>query len=257
MGLFGNLFSKQTCVICNAEVGALSRHKLKDGNYICNKCRKNASGYFQPKFFDTKSAKMHLAYMDKINELYEKEYAGLDKSQKDCGGHHGSNMIWFADGLGMFEIINHATKKSDKKQLFRYDEIESFGAYEVLNSGSDENQRRYAEIGLQITMRLKDNLERVFPYPVVIKLPLETNVDSPSFDIGNRVFIHLNEIFGAEMSTGAKVASGAASMLFGGSAPAAMMPVTGFSSENREKYTKLADDAERRVFGKTIKEILG
>ncbi len=254
MGLFGNLFSKQTCAICGTEVGALSRSKLKDGNYICNKCRKNTSGYFQPKQYDLESTKLHLAYMEKMNELYEKEYASLNKSQKKSFGLIGANTILFADELGMFEIINSTTKKSDKKELWRYDQIETFGQYEELNSGSEENLRRYAEVGLQITMHYKDGLERIYPYPVVLRLPLEKNVDSPSYDI--RIFNHLSEIFGSEGTTATKVATSVASTILGAPVGAMLPMAAGFSDTNREKFSKLADDAEKRALGKTIKELL-
>lgn len=53
MGFFKNLFSKQTCVICGTEVGALSRKKLQDGNYICKACEKNCSAFLDASRFDT------------------------------------------------------------------------------------------------------------------------------------------------------------------------------------------------------------
>ena len=46
MGLFSNLFSKQACSLCNTEVGALNRTKLKDGLYICKTCKKDTSAFF-------------------------------------------------------------------------------------------------------------------------------------------------------------------------------------------------------------------
>lgn len=254
MGLFGNLFSKQTCALCGTEVGALSRTKLKDGNYICNKCRKNASGYFQPKHFDLESTKLHLTYMEKMNELYEKEYASLNKSQKKNFGIGGSNMIYFADDIGMFEMINSTTKKSNKKELFRYDEIETFGPYEMLNESSEENASRYSEVGIQITMRYKDELERVYPYPVILKLPLERNVDSPSYD--TRVFNHLNEIFGSDGGAVTSVANAVGTTILGAPIGTMLTMAAGFSDANRAKFTKLADDAEKRALSKPIKELL-
>lgn len=253
MGLFGNLFSKQTCAICGVEVGALSRSKLKDGNYICNKCRKNASGYFQPKHFDLESTKLHLSYMEKMNDLYEKEYATLNKSQKKSFGL-GSSNIYFADDIGMFEIINSTTKKSNKKELFRYDRIETFGPYEILNETGDENARRYAEVGLEITMRYKDELEHIYPYPVILKLPLERDVDSPSYD--TRVFNHLNEIFGSEGGGVSNVANAVGSTILGAPIGTMLTMAAGFSDTNRAKFAKLADDAEKRALGKPIKELL-
>lgn len=45
MALFGKLFSKETCAICGAEVGALKKRKLKDG-VMCNECEKLLSEWF-------------------------------------------------------------------------------------------------------------------------------------------------------------------------------------------------------------------
>ena len=52
MGFLSNLFSKQTCAFCDKEVGALSRKKLHDGNYICKECEKNCSAFLDPSRFD-------------------------------------------------------------------------------------------------------------------------------------------------------------------------------------------------------------
>lgn len=32
------LFSKENCIICGSEVGALNRTKMDDGSYICSNC---------------------------------------------------------------------------------------------------------------------------------------------------------------------------------------------------------------------------
>ena len=52
MGFLSNIFSKQTCEICKAEVGALSRTKLKDGTFVCSECTKNCSKFFSPVLYD-------------------------------------------------------------------------------------------------------------------------------------------------------------------------------------------------------------
>ena len=239
MGLFGKLFSKQACGICGQEAGALSRTKLADGNYVCNACRKNMSGLFLLNRHDSETAKEHLEYMEKINELYEKEFAPLEK---DYCGHHGSYKIGFADEIGMFEIVSPETKKSNKKEVFRYDQIESFGPYEVLNAmNRPEGEKRIKEYGVQIKL--------AHPYIIGVKIPIARNVDNPSG--GDRIYAHLNAIFSGEPSKAVKTATSVASMLL--DAPvASMIPVTEF--KNRAKYTRLADEAEKRALGKTLKE---
>jgi len=45
MGLFGKLFDKKTCAICNGEIGLLGNRKLDDGN-LCKECAGKLSPYF-------------------------------------------------------------------------------------------------------------------------------------------------------------------------------------------------------------------
>ena len=50
MGFFSELFSKQTCAFCGNQVGAMSRKKMQDKNFICKECQSshalvNAHGY--------------------------------------------------------------------------------------------------------------------------------------------------------------------------------------------------------------------
>ena len=265
MGLFGNLFSKQACGICGKEVGTLGRIKLKDKNYVCRECGKNASRLFRIGYHDLDAVKKHLEYMKLANELYEKEFATLSESQVDYCGHHGSYKIGFADSIGMFEFISPEMKKSNNKELFRYDQIDSFGPYYDLNSDSGEGQRKYEEYGVSIKMRCAEDFAKMnvseeekadmHPYALEIKIPIQRNVDEPSG--GDGIFRHLAAIFGApEGANGlaAKAASSMASVLLG-SPVDAMIPAANFSDENRKKYKKLADEVEKRALGKVLREL--
>ena len=263
MGLFGNLFSKQTCGVCGKEVGALSRTKLKDDNYLCNDCRKNTSALFRLNYHDLESTKKHLEYMEKANELYEKEFANLDKSMVDYCGHHGSYKIGFADSIGMFEVISPMMKKSNKRELFRYDQIDGFGPYIEMNAlNRREGEKKYKEYGVLIKMRCAEDYRQadaskkemmlMHPYAVEIKIPIQHNVDNPSG--GDRIFGHLSEIFGGKKSGAMKTVDSIASMVLG-SPTAAMIPSGDFSDANRAKYTKLADEVEKRALGKTLRDI--
>ncbi|MBQ3305992.1 DUF4428 domain-containing protein [Candidatus Saccharibacteria bacterium] len=228
MGLFGKLFSKQTCGVCEKEVGALSRTKLADDNYLCNDCRKNASRLFRLRYHDLEDTKKHLVYMEKANELYEKEFATLDKSDIDHCGHHGSHKIGLADKIGMFEIVSPELKKSHKRELFRYDQIDSFGPYTEMNAmNRPEGEKRFKECGVSIKMRCRENPMQNFgdadmndatvhPYAFELKIPLAHNVDVPVG--GERILLHLNKVVG------------------------------------NKDYTKIADAAEKRALGKTLRE---
>lgn len=263
MGLFGKLFSKQTCGICGKEVGALSRTKLQDGNYICSDCRKNASALFRLGYHDLEATKKHLQYMEKANELYEKEFAPLDKSQVDYCRHHGSYKIGFADSIGMFEVVSPEMKKSRKRELFRYDQIDSFGPYTEMNAmNRAEGERRFKEYGVLIKMRCAEDYTQVntsatekkkmHPYAIEIKIPIQHNVDNPSG--GDGIFAHLGAIFGSKQSGAMSAANSVASMLLG-TPEATLVPSGKFSEADRAKYAKLADEVEKRALGKTLREI--
>ncbi|MBQ6486553.1 DUF4428 domain-containing protein [Candidatus Saccharibacteria bacterium] len=190
MGIFGNLFSKQACEICKKEVGALSRTKLKDKTYICNDCRKNTSILFEPHLNDLEETKKHLAHMEEMDQLYKEKVEPLSDKEIDFCGHHGSYKIGFVDSIKMFFIITPQTKKKNKKELFAYDEIESFGPYENLNDGSHEGQKRIEECGVAIKMRA---------YRMPIKIPIAKNVDTPLG--GERILEHLNAATGGKHSS--------------------------------------------------------
>ncbi len=263
MGLFGNIFSKQTCGVCGKEVGALSRQKLKDGNYVCRDCMKNASAFFRVGYHDLDTTKKHLEYMEKANELYEKEFANLEKDQVDYCSHHGSHKIGFVDSIGMFAVLTPETKKRGKKELFRYDQIDSFGPYTDMNAmNRSEGEKAIKEYGVLIRMRCKEDFAKVkaseaekemmHPYVIDIKIPIQYNVDRPSG--GDRIFAHLNTIFGGERNAKMDAAGSIASMLLGSSVDA-MIPSGNYSDDNRKKWTKLADEVEKRAVGKPLREI--
>lgn len=263
MGLFGNLFSKQTCGVCGKEVGALARLKLKDGKYVCRDCGKNASAFFNVGHHDLESTKKHLAYMEKANELYQKEFENLDKEQVDYCNHHGSYKIGFVDSIGMFAVLTPETKRRNKKELFRYDQIDSFGPYTEMNSmNRKEGERAIKEYGVLIKMRCAEDFARMnaseaekkmmHPHAIEIKIPIQHNVDNPSG--GDRIFAHLGAIFGGKKNGALEAASDVASMLLGSSV-GAMIPSGDFSDADRAKYTKLADEVEKRAVGKALRDI--
>ena len=60
MGFFSELFSKQTCAFCGSQVGAMSRKKMQDKNFICKECQKNCSAFIEPSAFNTEFLKNHM-----------------------------------------------------------------------------------------------------------------------------------------------------------------------------------------------------
>lgn len=52
MGLFGKLFEKKNCDICNGEIGLLGNRKLEDGN-LCKQCAAKLSPWFDERRHST------------------------------------------------------------------------------------------------------------------------------------------------------------------------------------------------------------
>lgn len=290
MGFFSNLFSKQKCELCGNEVGALSRVKLNDGTYICSECRKNTSAFINLQKLTLDEVKKHIEYMKKQNDFYEEKFATLsDKEVVRCVriGYAG---IVFADSLGMFEIINAETKKKNYRELFRYDQIKDFEIYAKANSGTSENQKKYAETGVKIIMDSladignfsanEEEKKHLHPYAIEFILPVARNVDNKD---GGMIKNHLNKIFGrpdetvfgsikekftgtghekAGYQTANDAVSALASFAKGDKEKAkeklkdAANSGMAFLSENKTEYAKIADKAEKEFMGKTFREFL-
>ena len=290
MGFFKNLFSKQKCELCGKEVGALSRVKLKDGTYICSDCRKDTSAFIKISKLTLDEVKKHIEYMKKQNEFYEAKFATLkDKDVVRCVkvGYAG---VVFADSLGMFEIINTETKKKNYKELFRYDQIKDYEVYAKANTGTGENQKKYAETGIKIIMDSaedegnfaanEEQKRRLHPYAEEFILPVARNVDNKD---GGMIKYHLNEIFGRPNETlvgsikekftgtghekaGYQAANDAVSALASlakGDKKGAKEKMNdainsgmAFLSENKTEYAKKADKAEKDFMGETFRDFL-
>lgn len=290
MGFFSNLFSKQTCTFCGKEVGALSRKKLRDQNYICKECEKNCSAFLDPAAFDTEYLKQHMEYMKKQDVLYSKEFEPIDKKQKERIVHEGYYGICFADDIAMFEVIDPKASKRNYKELFRYDQIKDYEIYAVNNTSSEQGAKKYSEVGVKIKMSCQigpeavgqSEVERKLSHPYVSELKILCDRDTDDTASANLIIGHLNKIFGRASGTvfgsikesfigteherqGYKAGADALKA-FGSMAKAKMTgseedaekakermeqaAESGFAyaSENRSKYTQIADSVEKRAW---------
>ena len=290
MGLFSNLFSKQACSLCNTEVGALNRTKLKDGLYICKTCKKDTSAFFKAENYTLNQVQKHIEYMEKQYELYNKEFSSLPKDKIDRIVHLGSYGIAFADDIAMFEIITPETSKRSHKELFRYDQIKDFEVYGKENINTQSGGKKYSETGIRILMNCANDISNIssskdakkfmHPYACEFIIPVSRNVDSKDGGLAKH---HLNRIFGRpeetlvgsikekftgtkHQQTGGKAAKEAASALgslIKGDKEKAKEKLnsaieTGleYATENRSKYTKIADKVEKDFMGETFREFL-
>lgn len=291
MGLFSNLFSKQTCAFCEKEVGALNRKKLHDGNYICKECEKNCSAFLDPSRFDTDFIKQHFEYMKKQDSLYKKEFETIDKEKRDRYVHEGYYGIEFADDIAMFEVIDPKASKKNYKELFRYDQIKDYELYSKLNTSTGEGEKKYAEVGIKIKLNCQigvgaagnSEIENKLAHPYVEELNILCARNTDSGTDNTWAIEHLNKIFGRASGTvfgamkesitgtgherqGYKAGADALKAL-GNMAKAsisgneedaekakesleqAATSTMDYLSENRTKYTRIADEAEKRAWG--------
>lgn len=127
------LFSKESCIICNAEVGALTRSKLDNGKYICSNCIAKLH------FTDGWNANnMRVSSVEEIKERISfvekdlKENADRISNFKATAQYGG--YVWFDDKNKWFVFPKGTfTSKIDNCYVFKYDEILD---YEVLEDGT-------------------------------------------------------------------------------------------------------------------------
>ena len=191
MGFIKELFSKQGCAFCGNEVGALSRTKMKDGEFICSECFKaKCSPFFSAVLYTKDEVQKHMNYMEKQMEFYDKVYSEIPEDKKEkIAKFITSETIVFCDELGMFEVINGKTKLSKTKELFRYDQIRDF-KFEVKNN-TVEGGKKYSEVNIVLKLLSDRNpdaeLENFFtntdlkkhthPYATEFKFLVDRNVD--------------------------------------------------------------------------------
>lgn len=290
MGFFSDLFSKQTCYFCEKQVGALSRKKLKDKNYICKECEKNCSAFLDPARFNTEYIKEHIEYMKKQDILYKKEFETLDKKKRERFVREGYYGLEFADDIGMFEVIDPKAKKRNFKELFRYDQIRDYEVYSKLNTSTGEGQKKYSEVGIKIKLNCRigmdavgnSEIENKLSHPYVEELNIICARNTDDNTDGTLAISHLNKIFGRASGTvfgsikesfvgtgherqGFKagvdavkaLGSLAKSKMTGNEEDAekakekleqAAESGMAYMSENRSKYTQIANEAEKRAW---------
>ena len=153
MGFFSNLFGKQTCCICGAECGPMSRTKIKNKEYVCDTCARNCSLYVRLSEMDKEEVQAHMKFMELRNKVYEEELKPLT----------GPKVIYYpgskldADGVicymehGMF-IIRHKTDHKHKNytEVIRFDEVDYMEYYVDKTPATQDKPEAFKEFGVKI-----------------------------------------------------------------------------------------------------------
>ena len=289
------LFSKEKCEFCGKEAGMLGRKKLSDKNYICKDCEKNCSAFMEVSRFDTEYLKKHMEYMKKQDELYQKVFEPLTKEQKDRFVHEGFYGIVFADEIAMFEVIDPKADKKNYKELFRYDQIKDYEVYKKENMAEGGKRYSEVGVKIKMNCQIGpssaglSDVEKKLSHPYVEEIDILCEKNTDNTGNTSQIIGHLNKIFGRASNTVAGAIkesimgteherqgykAGADALKALGSFAKAKMSgdeedvqkarenlnaaaESGFAymSENRSRYTKIADDVEKNAIGTTISEI--
>lgn len=73
MGLF-DAFKKQSCNFCDQAVGVFSRQKLTDGAYICKGCQRECSAFVDLSLFDQADVAAHIGYMERQDKIVKQVF---------------------------------------------------------------------------------------------------------------------------------------------------------------------------------------
>ena len=116
MGLFG----KESCILCEKEVGIMSRAKIQGGVYICDSCKYKTHPFMRVDHMNLEEVQQLIVQME--------EDAKILNAQKlrDNTIHSGSgNYIHFKDHYetGIFTLITPTSKKYIHEPLFYFDNI--------------------------------------------------------------------------------------------------------------------------------------
>lgn len=127
------LFSKENCIICGQEVGAMNRTKMYNGTYICSNCvaktlLTNGWNINTLKTSTPEQIKERMEFALKETEENKKRVQNFNPTLKE-GGY-----IWF-DDMNKWFVLPKGTfsSKIDNCHVFKYDELLDF---EVLEDGN-------------------------------------------------------------------------------------------------------------------------
>ena len=120
MGLFGKLFSKEACVFCGNEVGAMHRSKMKGGEYACNECAAKCSEFVRLSEMDKDTVEEHIRFMEKRSGIYDRLFNG--KAQDTYFNNRRNYGLAFCDELGWWLSSISRTKGKIRKSfaMMRY-----------------------------------------------------------------------------------------------------------------------------------------
>jgi len=206
MGFFSNLFGKQTCCLCGAECGAMSREKIKNKEYVCNECKKKCSSFVRISEMDKETVQEHIAFMEKREKIYQEilvnsKVQRFENKKKDKG-------FYFYDEHGFVVIENKKAGVTKlNHEVIRYDEIDSYELYTEMNEPTEAGKPKTfkedgvlirlvnTKPGVQLSTDTKNKGAHAYPYNTRdIKICMRTSEKDTQY--ADNVISHLNYVFG-------------------------------------------------------------
>ncbi|NLC03362.1 MAG: hypothetical protein GX787_03665 [Tissierellia bacterium] len=201
MGIFGFL-KKDECFLCSAEVGPLSRARLKDKNekiYICNKCRNSKlSPYADLVEMSKADVDSHLLQRQKDAEIYDEFFA--DFNYPKLNEVLSADYPWGYSELGKYELRYHKASgnyciwekhpKYESFDVFHEDELQGACIHGEYTDLKDENRTK--NLPDRTVFNISDlkeypdeNMKKLYltiftshPYLYEIELPVAGNEDT-------------------------------------------------------------------------------
>lgn len=127
------LFSKEKCILCGNEVGAMSRTKLNDGTFLCSNCV-TKTGVSQGFTINNLKGLSPNKIRERI-EYHENDVKkNTERIKKFNATYQVGNYVWFDDNHKWFAFPQGTfSPKISNSYIFKYDEIVDF---EVLEDGT-------------------------------------------------------------------------------------------------------------------------
>ena len=200
------LFSKEACAICGKEVGALSRTKIQNKEFICNDCDDGCSSFIDLYKLTKDEVVAHIEYMSKFQKLYDEEFIGVVGSNCTYPSNPRDSGIIFADKIGMFRIVTSGAGGRKIPEIFRFDHVAKYEPFIDYVPGNDKEIKEAGVVLSFLNSRdtmFGSNNKGLRPHPfvdkdikiVLMKSPREKEIATLE-NMLDHVIGHFNHVFG-------------------------------------------------------------
>lgn len=210
MGFFSDLFGKKNCCLCNQEVGATKRTKIRNKEtkeYVCYLCARKCSQFVRLSELTKDEVIAHMKFMETREKIFNEVLTPMNGKLYSAGGREMG--IRFFDDAGMLVISdpqNHSHK--EVHEVIRYDEVASYEYYKEENPGQNGGKPTFKEDGVKLRICYQQGVQvpdfsgkkaagGTRPHPYIkqeIKLPFRKSEKATNY--ADNTIQHFDFIFG-------------------------------------------------------------